>query len=117
MTIKYAKIIDEETKACQVGLGTDIEFYQSLGMTEMDVEEGCDGNWYVAGYTPAEPEKSYAEKRAAEYPALGEQLDMIYWDKVNGTNLWQETISAIKAKFNLQPVIWLAGFSLLVCYR
>ena len=68
-------------------------------MTEMDVEQGYDGNWYVAGYVPAEPEKSYIEKRLAEYPALGEQLDMIYWDKVNGTNLWQSKISEIKAKY------------------
>ena len=42
---------------------------------------------------------SYAEKRAAEYPPITEQLDMIYWDKINGTNLWCEKITAIKAKY------------------
>ena len=35
---KYAKIINEETKACEVGLGTNSAFYQSIGMTEMEVE-------------------------------------------------------------------------------
>lgn len=44
-------------------------------------------------------EENYAQKRAREYPAIGEQLDMIYWDKVNGTNLWQEKIAEIKAKY------------------
>ena len=44
-------------------------------------------------------EETYAQKRAKEYPAVGEQLDMIYWDKVNGTNLWQTKIAEIKAKY------------------
>lgn len=42
---------------------------------------------------------TYAEKRAAEYPAIGDQLDMIYWDKINGTHNWEETITAIKEKY------------------
>ena len=96
---KYAKIINEETKECSVGLGSNAEYYQSVGMTEMDVEQAYNGNWYVCGYAPQEPEKSYAEKRLAEYPSIPDQLDMIYWDKVNGTNNWQETIAAIKAKY------------------
>lgn len=48
--------------------------------------------------TPA-PEPTYAEKRAAQYPSLAEQLDMIYWDKVNGTDVWQETVAAVKEKY------------------
>ena len=42
---------------------------------------------------------SYRDLRRAAYPAVAEQLDMIYWDKVNGTALWQETIAAVKAKY------------------
>ena len=96
---KYAKIINEETKQCDVGLSTNTEYYVSDGMTEMDVEQAYNGEWYVAGYAPTEPEKSYAEKRLAEYPSIGDQLDMMYWDKVNGTNIWQLTIAEIKAKY------------------
>lgn len=44
-------------------------------------------------------ELSYREKRALEYPSIQEQLDMLYWDKVNQTNLWQEAISAVKAEY------------------
>lgn len=44
-------------------------------------------------------EETYAQKRVREYPPIPEQLDMIYWDKVNGTNLWQEKIASIKAKY------------------
>lgn len=44
-------------------------------------------------------EITYIQQRLAEYPPIGDQLDMIYWDKVNGTNLWQEMISEIKMKY------------------
>lgn len=50
--LKYAKIINEETKECSVGLGTNTEFYKSIGMTEMDVEQAYNGSWYVIGYIP-----------------------------------------------------------------
>lgn len=52
---KYAKIVNEETKACIVGDGTKTDFYQHLGMVEMDVEESHDGFWYVQGYAPKKP--------------------------------------------------------------
>lgn len=62
---KYAKIVNQETKRCEVGTGTNTKFYQSIGMTQMDVEQGYDGNWYVAGYAPAKPvEELQAEVRA-----------------------------------------------------
>ena len=42
---------------------------------------------------------SYKELRAKEYPLIPEQLDMIYWDKINGTNNWEKTITAVKEKY------------------
>ncbi|MDP7367474.1 MAG: hypothetical protein QGH83_09475 [Candidatus Pacebacteria bacterium] len=33
------------------------------------------------------------------YPGIQDQLDMQYWDIVNGTNVWKDTIAAVKAKF------------------
>ena len=53
----YAKIENDITKECSVGFGTNVEFYQSIGMTEMDVEEAYDGKWYVAGYVPQKPQE------------------------------------------------------------
>lgn len=40
--------------------------------------------------------KAYARSRADEYPAIADQLDMLYWDKINGTTTWQDAITAIK---------------------
>lgn len=58
---KYAKIENEETKKCSVGLGDDKEYYESIGMMEMDVEHAYDGNWYVEGYAPEKPEPTHDE--------------------------------------------------------
>lgn len=66
---------------------------------EEDIVRGYDGKLYVDGKQPTPPPKSYMELRAEAYPTVEEQLDMIYWDKVNGTNVWQSTIAEIKAKY------------------
>ena len=47
----------------------------------------------------AEFEDCYIAQRRAEYPSIEDQLDMIYWDKHYGTNVWYDTISAIKEKY------------------
>ena len=44
-------------------------------------------------------EPDYATLRQQEYPSREEQLDMMYWDRVNGTNIWEETIQSIKDKY------------------
>lgn len=59
----YAKIINEETKQCEVGLGTNNNFYASISMEEMEVEQDYAGNWYLAGYAPAKPEEVLAEEK------------------------------------------------------
>jgi len=41
--------------------------------------------------------KTHTEARFLEYPFVFDQLDMIYWDGINGTTIWADTIAAIKA--------------------
>lgn len=69
--LKFAKIINEETKLCEVGLGTNIEFYKSIGMEEMEVEQAYDGTWYIEGFAPVQPIDEYnaeqKEKRSQAY--------------------------------------------------
>lgn len=52
--LKYAKIINEQNQ-CEVGLGTNTDFYQSIGMQEMEVEQAYDGSWYLLGFAPERP--------------------------------------------------------------
>lgn len=42
---------------------------------------------------------TYKYQRAKEYPTIQEQLDMQYWDSVNGTTTWQDAINAVKSKY------------------
>jgi hypothetical protein len=44
-------------------------------------------------------EPSYVELRQQEYPPLQEQQDMQYWDQINGTTIWQDTITEIKEQY------------------
>ena len=60
--IAYSKIINEETKLVVVGTGTDSAYYQSIGMTPMEVEQAYNGAWYVKGYAPAKPEPTIEEQ-------------------------------------------------------
>ncbi len=61
--IKYAKVINEETKECSVGIGTNADYYKSIGMIELDVEQ-CDwnGQWYLTGYRSDKPEPTKEEQ-------------------------------------------------------
>lgn len=59
---KYAKVKNEETKVCDVGIGTNDAFYESLGFTKQEVEQAYTGEWYLKGYAPSKPEPTNAEK-------------------------------------------------------
>lgn len=42
---------------------------------------------------------AYKGLRASEYPSIQDQLDMQYWDSVNGTTTWADAIETIKTKY------------------
>jgi hypothetical protein len=44
-------------------------------------------------------ELTYRELRSIAYPLISEQLDMQYWDSVNGTTVWADTIANVKAMY------------------
>ena len=89
--------------------------FANLTMTRQNFDAGlyeswadwCNANGYEiaendAGYfcRKYEPQPlDYREKRQMAYPDIGEQLDVIYWDKVNGTNLWAEAVQAVKREY------------------
>ena len=43
--------------------------------------------------------QEYARSRATAYAPIGDQLDMQYWDEVNGTTTWADHVAEIKARF------------------
>ena len=81
---------------------------------------GCTGGWKlkdgeISGWACETPQPSdeaiqaklkelqteyetnqYQRDRASVYPSIQEQLDMQYWDAVNGTKKWQEAVAKVK---------------------
>ena len=41
--------------------------------------------------------QEYARNRASAFPSTGDQLDMQYWDQVNGTTTWKDAIAKVKS--------------------
>jgi hypothetical protein len=64
------------------------KFIQDVAEQGIEIVEGPDVH-----------EPSYAELRQAAYPSLPEQQDMQYWDAINGTTIWQDTIASIKEEY------------------
>ena len=44
-----------------------------------------------------EQEFGYISARVNAYPSVGDQLDMQYWDAVNGTTTWKDAIAKVKS--------------------
>ena len=73
-------------------------------------EEDIDNIQWLNGTTPipkadieakmVEVQADYDAKqyqRDRVYPSIGEQLDMQYWDNVNGTTTWKDAVAKVKA--------------------
>lgn len=84
--LKYSKIINEETKECNVGVGDNIAFYQSIGMEEMDVEQAYNGAWYLKGYAPTqsveEQNEAIRQTRESLYVQTSDKLKADYDEAV-----------------------------------
>ena len=96
-----------------------LEELTAAAQTEIDAKKtanGGDGMWAQVNnekreFTDAEydqavtdkansdfdlQENGYITARQEDYNPIAEQLDMIYWDGVNGTTLWDEHIAEVK---------------------
>lgn len=65
---------------------------------EPTTEEWDALNKEAARLKAANKKMEYARNRRQEYMKLN-QFELMYDDKINGTNTWVEAIQAIKAKF------------------
>lgn len=61
--------------------------------TQEELEAECDrlqAEWEA---------NQYRRDRAKAYPPIADQLDMLYHDKIDGTNTWATAIQAVKDQF------------------
>ena len=66
---------------------------ERLEFTEADYEQAITD---LANSKFNEQEFGYIEKRVEAYGSVQDQLDMQYWDSVNGTTLWADHIAQVK---------------------
>lgn len=76
-----------------------LDSYDAIEWTDTIIakptETECADEWLVMQTELANDEID--AKRVQEYGSWQEQFDMIYWDEINGTNLWLDHITQVKA--------------------
>lgn len=67
---------DNETKKCfEVGMGTNTEFYKSIGMEDLEVEKAYNGSYYLKGYAPSQPLDELKSEKLSELAAIASKFD------------------------------------------
>jgi hypothetical protein len=75
-----------------------LEIYPVNGVTHPKPTEQ-ELNDALAAAQAAWDKSQYKKDRKKGYGSIGDQLDMQYHDSVNGTTVWQDHITAVKAKY------------------
>ena len=76
------------------------KLYPNVITINNEVSYDADGNVVTVDENAVQVEidkVAYINRRASAYKSIVEQLDMLYWDKVNGTTTWQDHIDQVKA--------------------
>ena len=94
----FAKILNEETKEVQVGLGDDYKFYSEIGMEEMEVEQAYNNRWYVKGYAP---EKTREIKEEEVKLVRNYMLEDIEWRVARAREQRELGIKTVDNYYNL----------------
>lgn len=69
--IKYCKIINNEKGLVEIGTGTNANFYKSIGMTQLDVQQSdIDGAWYLTDKCPMKTDEQKAQEEAQRIAML-----------------------------------------------
>jgi len=75
------------------------EWNDSLPTWDMDAGEPRPLDPRTVLQKDKDSKEKYIQKRLQRYPLIADQLDMIYWDAINGTTIWLDNITRIKEMF------------------
>lgn len=120
--IAYAKIEDAKKMIVSYGEG-DSPIYEKYGMTKMEIEQGHDGHWYVAGHAPAKPQELIEAELQTQYTALiqsmlDKEAQKLGYDNCNSVCTYVDTGVA---KFDdegrsfraWRSAVWASGYEIL----
>lgn len=84
----YGTIIDNETGLCSVGTGTNTEFYKSIGMVELDVQQSdIDNRYYLIDKCPMKSdEQKFKEEQDKINHLIMTALDFVNYIKKAGVS-------------------------------
>lgn len=69
--LKYGKVLNEKTGLCEVGTGTNYNFYKSIGYTELNVQQSdIDNGWYLIDQCPMKTDEEKAAEEAERIAML-----------------------------------------------
>lgn len=104
MYVKY----DENTKKClEVGTGTNTEFYKSIGMVDMEVEQAYDGSYYLKGYAPTKPLDELKADKLNELATITSKFDnqLVNTDMIINSSLGFAINADLRSQNNLRGLI------------
>ena len=65
--------------------------------SELTDEEYAQAKIDLGNFKWDEQQFGYVSARQSAYGSIAEQLDMIYWDKVNDTTVWKDHVAKVKS--------------------
>lgn len=99
---------DNETKKClEVGTGTNTDFYKSIGMVDMEVEQAYDGSYWLKGYAPSQNIDELKSDKLAELTAITSKFDnqLVNTDMIIKSSLGFAVNADLRSQNNLRGLI------------
>lgn len=99
---------DENTKKClEVGTGTNTEFYKSIGMQDLEVEQAYDGSYYLKGYAPTKPLDELKADKLNELASITSKFDnqLVNTDMIINSSLGFTVNADLRSQNNLRGLI------------
>lgn len=103
----YCKYNETTKKCTEVGTGTNTEFYKSIGMVDMEVEQAYDGSYYLKGYAPTKPLDELKSDKLSELTAITAKYDnqLVNTDMIIKSSLGFSINADLRSQLNIHRLI------------
>lgn len=99
---------DKNTKKClEVGTGTNTEFYKSIGMVDMEVEQAYGGSYYLKGYAPTQNFDELKASKLSELTSITSKFDnqLVNTDMIIKSSLGFSINADLRSQLNIHRLI------------
>ena len=114
--IKYARVVDTETGQCDVAFGTDNAYYESIGMSLLNVEQSdVDNKWYLADKCPHKTEEEKAKEREDEFKNKFFEIPNFGWFRKVPKG-YSSAVESLNTAFNAVSILQKLPARMLIFY-